>query len=96
MEIKQVRRTHTAEFKSKVALEALSERYTVSELCSKYNLHPNLVNGWKKELKENSKKIFLDGNNRKKSVNEQLTDDLYKEIGKLKMKNEWFKKKFQL
>ncbi|MCQ2308358.1 MAG: transposase [Bacteroidales bacterium] len=44
------RRKYTAEFKAKVALEAMQENQTLPELCSKYQLSPNQVNQWKKCL----------------------------------------------
>lgn len=47
---KKSRRKFTAEFKAKVALEAMQERQTLSELYKKYELHPNQVVQWKKQL----------------------------------------------
>ncbi|MDR0605449.1 MAG: transposase, partial [Bacteroidales bacterium] len=44
------RRKLSAEFKAKVALEAISERYTLSELSSRYQVHPNQISRWKQEL----------------------------------------------
>jgi transposase len=51
---------YTAEFKAKVAMDAISERLTISELCSKYHLHSTQVCKWKKDLIERSKEIFED------------------------------------
>ena len=45
------RRKFTAEFKAKVAMEALQERLTLSELSKKYEVHPNLITKWKNQLK---------------------------------------------
>lgn len=47
---KKSRRKFTAEFMAKVALEAMQERQTLSELCKKYELYPNQVVQWKKQL----------------------------------------------
>ncbi|GHV34192.1 hypothetical protein FACS1894178_1230 [Bacteroidia bacterium] len=58
MSANRTKRSFTSEFKAKVALEALTERSTVSELCSKYQLHPNVISNWKKELQVNSKQVF--------------------------------------
>ena len=41
-----------------VAMEALQERQTLSELCKKHNLHPNQISSWKRQLKENSASVF--------------------------------------
>jgi transposase-like protein len=54
------RRKFTAEFKAKVAMEALQERSTVSELSKRYDVHPNLITQWKKSLISNSFMIFKD------------------------------------
>ncbi len=45
--MKQQRRTHSPEFKTKVALEALKERKTISEIASEYQVHANQVAAWK-------------------------------------------------
>ena len=55
---KRPRRNHAPAFKAKVALEAMQERQTLSELCKKYELHPNQITLWKKQLKEQSSDIF--------------------------------------
>ena len=52
------RKQHTAEFRFKVALEALKGLKTVSELTSIYEVHPTLINRWKKELHEGGRTIF--------------------------------------
>ena len=52
------RRKFTAEFKAKVAMEALQEKLTLSELSKKYEVHPNLITKWKNQLKEQSTSVF--------------------------------------
>jgi transposase len=93
----KVRRTFTADFKAKVALEALQERSSMSELCKKYDLHPNVVLGWKKEFQSKMGQLFSDEREKKTdkelAEKERLVDDLYKKIGRLEMDNEWLKKK---
>ena len=46
------RRKFSAEFKAKVALEALSGELTLAELASKYDVHPTMIAGWKRQAKE--------------------------------------------
>jgi transposase-like protein len=95
----KVRRTFTADFKAKVALEALQERSSMGEICKKYDLHPNVVGGWKKEFQCNMGLIFSDEKEKKANdklvEKERVIDDLYKKIGRLEMDNEWLKKKLQ-
>jgi len=58
MNTNKSRRKYSAEFKSKVAVEALQERSTLSDLSKRYELHPNQIMKWKKSLSENSFRIF--------------------------------------
>ena len=93
---KRTRRRFTRSFKAKVALEALSERLTLSELASKYELHPNQISAWKRQAKEALPEAFGTGKNRQQDQNEQLVSTLYQEIGRLKMEVDWLKKKAAL
>ena len=88
---KKKRRKFTREFKSRVALEALREQHTLSELASKYNLHPNQISAWKKQAKESLPEVF--GTVQRDTDNERLISGLYEEIGRLKVQLDWLKKK---
>ena len=55
---RRTRRTHTPAFKAQVALAALREDKTMAELCKQFELHPNQVTDWKRQLLENSAKVF--------------------------------------
>jgi transposase-like protein len=90
--IKKSRRKYTAEFKTKVALEALQERSTISELSKRYELHPNMVIQWKKTLTENSVRVFQETHT-EKDERDNLIEHLYKEIGSLTMDVNFLKKK---
>jgi len=87
-----LRRKFSATFKAKVALEALQERETIEFLSKKHDVHPNQIMRWKKELTDSSSKLFS-----KEPVgsekSERLIDELYRQIGQLKVDNEWLKKK---
>ena len=56
--MRKTRRKFTSEFNSKVAIEALKERYSLSELAERFELHPNQISQWKQEFLEKSKDIF--------------------------------------
>ncbi len=85
------RRKFTREFKSRVALNALREQFTLAELASKYNLHPNQISAWKKQAKESLPEVF--GTVKRDDENERLVSSLYEEIGRLKVQLDWLKKK---
>ena len=91
--MKGKRKQHSADFKFKVALEALKELKTASELSSIYEVHPTLISNWKKQLKEKGQEIFSNNGNRKEQDAQSLQSALYEEIGRLKFELDWLKKK---
>ena len=86
------RRKFSAEFKSKVAIAALQERSTLSELSKRYDIHPNMIVQWKKSLIENGSRLFQDAHP-EKDGKDKLIESLYKEIGSLTMDVNFLKKK---
>lgn len=91
---KRGRRKFKAEFKAKVAIEALRERESIESLSKKYDLHPNQISQWKKEFLEGSHVVFEKGEgSRKSGSEEELISELYRQIGQLRVDNEWLKKK---
>jgi len=89
---KTIRRKLSPSFKAKVAVEALKELKTIPQIASSNSVHASQVQKWKKELKEKIPEIFSEGNSRKDTSKDELIDELYKQIGKLQMENEWLKK----
>lgn len=84
----QHRTRHSAEFKAKVALAALSESKTLAELASDYQLHATQITRWKQELVENATDLF--GKSKKKEVNHEAeVAELHRQIGKLKVENDF-------
>ena len=94
--MKRGRRNHSAQFKAKVAMEAVREVMSLTEIASKYDVHPNQIRKWKKQLIEESQGIFSDRRKREKKDNSELTENLYSEIGRLQMELNWLKKKLEL
>lgn len=89
------RRTFTAEFKARVALEAARGVKTVNEIAAEHELHPVQVSQWKKELLEGAAAVFERGGDAKKD--EEAADRerarLERKIGQLTMEVEWLAKK---
>lgn len=84
----QHRTRHSAEFKAKVALAALSELKTLAVLASEYQLHATQITRWKQELIENATDLF--GKGKKKEINHEAeVAELYRQIGKLKVENDF-------
>lgn len=87
------RKNHSQEFKAKVALEAVKGVHTLSELASRYKVHPTQIAQWKKQLQENAAGCFERGSSSKSIDPEALTAPLYQEIGRLKMEVDFLQKK---
>jgi transposase len=87
------RKNFSPSLKAKVALAAIRDEMTLIELSEKYEVHANVIRNWKKQFLENSESIFED--KRKKTLADKRNepDQLYKQIGQLKVENDWLKKK---
>lgn len=87
------RKSFTAAFKSKVAVEAIKGHRTTSELASEFDVHPTQINAWKKQLLESSADAFNGKSDRNQQSADVERDRLYAQIGKLQVELEWLKKK---
>jgi transposase len=88
-----MRTTYSAEFKAKVAVEALSEQKTLAEITSEYGVHPTQITCWKKELQERASEIFGKKASKEAKLAEAREAELYRQIGQLKVEFDWLKKK---
>ena len=87
------RRRFSNEFKAKVAMDAVRGVHTLSELSTKYDVHPTLIAGWKRQLVGEAASVFETGQGGSRKSDEEITAPLYQEIGKLKMEVDFLRKK---
>lgn len=86
-------RVFGAEFKSKVALEAIRGELTIAEIASKYKVHPTQVSGWKKQAMGQVTDAFSGKKaGRKKLDDDSTVEGLYAKIGRLEIENDFLKK----
>jgi putative transposase len=91
-----MRRQHRAEFKAKVALEALRGERTINELAAEYGVHPVQITQWKKVVLEEVPQLFSRRRGAKAKEEEALKAALYQQIGQLKVELDWLKKKLAI
>ena len=88
------RRRHSSAFKAHVALEAVKGQKTLNELASEFGVHPVQIAQWKRQLLDASAGLFENGSaTRREREHEQLVEQLYQEIGQLKVEVDWLRKK---
>jgi transposase-like protein len=87
------RKRYDAAIKAKVALEAIKGQRTINEIASAFEVHPNQVTQWKKQAMEQLPEIFSNGRARADAADEELQNQLYQQIGQLKVELDWLKKK---
>jgi transposase-like protein len=87
------RKVFSAEFKAKVALEALAGRKTVNEIAGAHEGHPNPVTTWKREAQDGLKALFACQRGRRSPQEGADAEALYSQMGRLPVQVEWLKKK---
>ncbi len=92
---KQMRKSYDAAFKAKVALEAVKGEKTMAQLSSEYGVHVNQIGQWQKRLLQELPDVFSERRRKKEDETEEMTAELYRQIGQLKVELEWLKKKSQ-
>ncbi len=90
------RNNYGAEFKARVALEALKGHKTINELVSHFGVHPTQINKWKKHLQTELSQIFSNRREKREQDHEALQAQLYQQIGQRKVELGWLKKKSKL
>ena len=85
-------RVFSAEFKGRVALEAIRGEQTIAELASKYKVYGPQISTWKKQALGQMKEAFSGKPGRKKLDDESTVESLYAKIGRLEIENDFLKK----
>jgi len=88
------RRSFSADFKARVALEALSGAHTLAELSAKHGVHPNMIAQWKRKAQESLPELFAKKNDRSEAAREAEVKELHAKIGQLSVENDFLSKAF--
>ena len=88
-----MRKRYDPAFKAKVVLEVLKEEETLTEIASRYEVHPNQITRWKKEFIEKAPEVFKKKSSKEAKKEAKKEDELYRQIGQLKVELDWLKKK---
>jgi len=89
---KTKRRRFSADFKAKVALEALKGEQTLSELAARFDIHPNMIAQWKRQAVEGMADIFSSKVVRRQEVGESQIKELHAKIGQLIIERDFLAK----
>ena len=91
---KTKRKRYTAEFKAKIALEAIKGEQTVAELASRHNLHPGMIANWKRQAVENMAEAFTGKAERARGADERQIKEPHAKIGQLTVDRDFLAKAF--
>lgn len=91
---KTKRTRYAAEFKAKVALEALKGESTVHELAARFAIHPNMVSQWKRQAAERMANLFTTKAERSDAMGEAEIKELHAKIGQLTVERDFLAKAF--
>ena len=93
--MKRKRRNHSAEFKARVAMEALKGIKPIHEIAADFEIHPVQVSQWKKTLQERMTEVFERKNGRSDDLEREMrrTERLERKVGQLVIERDWLVKK---
>lgn len=89
----KIHKQYSPSFRARVALEAIKEEETVAELAARYGVHPTQIKRWKKIAAEEMIELFTDKRGKREKEHHLLVEELYRQIGQLKVELDWLKKK---
>ncbi len=87
------RKKYSPTEKAKIALDAIKSELTLAQITTKYGVHPTQVNTWKKQALAYLPDAFSDKNKQEATTHETQLAELYEQIGRLKVENDFLKKK---
>lgn len=93
MSKRRMRKRYEAAFKARVAMAALKDDKTLSELASEYGVHSNLVSQWKRRLLTNVTRVFEEQVDESQQEHQAVVEELHRQIGQLHVELDWLKKK---
>ena len=91
-----IKRSHPASLKAKVALDLIRETDTLAVIASKYAIHPTQARQWKMQTLNNIEVLFSDKPSTALKEKDELISELYRQIGQLKVELDWLKKKLSV
>ena len=86
------RKRYSSTFKAKVALAALKNEETTAELAQRFGVHPTMITAWKRALLDEAADVFDKGNKSHK-LDAKKFDELHRQIGQLKVENDFLSRK---
>jgi transposase len=91
---KTKRNRYSAEFKAKVSLDAIKGERTISELGTRYGLHPNMITNWKRQTVENLAETFSTKAERARTDDDPQIKVLHAKVGQLTVERDFLAKAF--
>jgi len=86
------RKRYSSAFKAKVALAALKNEETTAELAQRFGVHPTMIAAWKRALLDGAADVF-EKSNKSQKLDAKKIDELHRQIGQLKVENDFLSRK---